>query len=389
MRSNNEEEISGNTPQISIVLPCLNEEQAIGFCLDQIKSVIKKNNLSAEILVVDNGSADNSFKIAEEKQVRLVYEKEKGYGAACLKGLKAAEGKFIFLADCDGSYDFSEILDFIEELKKGSDFVIGNRFKGRIENGAMPWPHQWIGNPILSGIFRLFFKAKIHDVHCGMKALTQDALKMLNLRTKGMEFASEIAMLVGKNRLKIKELPINYHKRRGRSKLRTLADGWRHLRFMLLYSPLFLFFIPGLILFLSGAASMLWMYLEPPKILGIQFYYHPMFVSVLLIIIGYQLIIFSLFSKTYAITYLGDKPVFEKLYKYITIETASIAGILIGISGMIIYAGIFFKWLSSGLGQLEEIRNSILALTLIIIGIQTIFSSFMLSFLGIKGEPFE
>jgi len=294
-----EKATSGNSPQISIVLPCLNEEEAIGFCLEQVRSVIKKNNLSAEIVVVDNGSSDNSSKIAGEKQVRLVHEKERGYGAACSKGLKAAEGKFIFLADCDASYDFSEIPGFIEELKKGSDFVIGNRFKGRIEKGAMPWSHKWVGNPILSGIFRLFFKAKIHDVHCGMKALTQEALKILNLRTRGMEFASEMAILVGKNKLKIKELPINYHKRKGQSKLRALADGWRHLRFMLLYSPLFLFFIPGLIFFLIGIASMLWIYLGSSEIMGIQFYYHPMFVSALLIVIGYQLIIFSLFAKTY------------------------------------------------------------------------------------------
>lgn len=381
-----EEETSDRNPQISVILPCLNEERAIALCLEQIESVIKKDNLNAEIIVVDNGSTDNSSKIAREKQARLVHEKEKGYGAACSKGLKAAEGKFIFLADCDGSYDFSEIPEFIEELKKGSDFVIGNRFKGKIEKGAMPWSHKWIGNPILSGIFRLFFKAKIHDVHCGMKALTQEALKILNLRTKGMEFASEMAILVGKNKLKIKELPINYYKRKGRSKLRALSDGWRHLRFMLLYSPLFLFFIPGLILFLIGTASMLWMYLGSSEILGIQLHYHPMFVSALLIIIGYQLIIFSLFAKTYAITHLGDKPIFDSLYKCITIETASVAGILMGLAGIIIYIAIFLKWLSSGLGELQEIKNSILALTLIITGIQTISSSFMLSILGIKGE---
>ena len=228
-----EKEISADTPQISIVLPCLDEEEAIGFCLEQIISVVNKYNLKAEIIVVDNGSTDNSCKIVVEKQARLIYEKQAGYGAACLKGFQAAKGKFIFLADCDASYDFNEIPRFVEELRKGADFVIGNRFRGKIEKGGMPWPRQWIGNPMLSGIFQLFFKAEIHDVHCGMKALTQEALKMLPLKTRGMEFASEMAILAGKNKLKIRELPINYHKRKGQSKLRALADGWRHLRCML------------------------------------------------------------------------------------------------------------------------------------------------------------
>lgn len=379
-----EKEISERDPQISIVLPCLDEEQAIGSCLKQIKSVIQKNNLSAEIIVVDNGSTDKSPAIAREEATELVHEEEKGYGVACLKGFKQAKGRFIFLADCDATYDFNEIPRFIGELKKGSDLVIGNRFKGRMEKGAMPWSRQWIGNPVLSWTLRLFFRAKIQDVHCGMKALTQEALKILNLRTKGMEFASEMAILAGKNRLRIKELPINYYRRKGQSKLRALADGWRHLRFMLLYSPLFLFFIPGTVLFLAGISSMAWLYLGSSKIMGHQFYYHPMFVSALLVIIGYQLVIFSLFAKTYAITHLGDKPIFDGLYKYVTIETASMAGIFMGLLGMIIYIAIFLKWLSSGLGELQEIRNSILALTLIVIGIQTIFSSFMLSILGIK-----
>lgn len=380
-----EKEALGENPQISVILPCLDEEQAIGLCLEQIKSVIKKNDLNIEIIVVDNGSTDGSSKIAEEKQATLVGEKERGYGAACLKGFKCARGNFIFLADCDASYDFNEIPRFIEELKKGSDFVIGNRFKGKIAKGAMPWARQWIGNPILSGIFRLFFKAKIHDVHCGMKALTQEALKTLHLRTKGMEFASEMAILAGKNKLKIKELPINYYKRKGQSKLRALADGWRHLRFMLLFSPLFLFFIPGLVLFLAGIVFLGWLYLGPSRIMGMPFYYHSMFVAALSIIIGYQLIIFSLFTKTYAITHLGDEPIFDSLYKRITIETASIAGILMGLAGIIIYVAVFLKGFSHG-GEAQEIRSSILALILIITGIQTIFSSSMLSILGIKGE---
>jgi len=375
-------------PEISIILPCLNEEQAIGSCLDTINEVIEKEKLDAEIIVVDNGSTDNSCKIAREKGARLIREREKGYGAAYLQGFQVARGSKIFMADSDGSYDFEEIPKFIRELEKGNDFVIGDRFKGKIEDKAMSFSHKYLGNPILSGILRLFFNISIKDAHCGMRAIKKPALEKLNLRTKGMEFASEMVIKAGKNNLKIKELPINYHKRKGFSKLKSFPDGWRHLRFMLIYSPLFLFLIPGLILFLLGLISLLWLYFGSPEILGVRLQYHPMFLSALLIIIGYQLIIFSLFAKTYSITNLKEKQnkTLDKLYKYITIEKASIAGLIITLLGIIIYVLIFVRWLESGFGALQEIKNSILALTLIIIGIQTIFSSFMLSILGLRNN---
>jgi glycosyltransferase involved in cell wall biosynthesis len=372
-------------PEISIILPCLNEEKAIGSCLDAINEAVKREKLNAEIIVVDNGSTDNSCKIAKEKGARLVKEREKGYGSAYLQGFKEARGSKIFMADSDGSYDFNEIGNFIKELDE-HDFVLGNRFKGEMKKGSMPFSHKYLGNPILSGILRLFFNASIKDAHCGMRAIKKEALDKLNLRTTGMEFASEMVIKAGKNNLKIKEIPINYHKRKGSSKLKSFPDGWRHLRFMLLYSPLFLFLIPGLILFFLGLSSLLWIYLGSPEILGIRLQYHPMFLSALLIIIGYQLIIFSLFAKTYAITHLKEKKskILNKLYKYITIEKASIAGLAIALTGIIIYLTIFIRWLQSGFGALEEIKNSIIALILIVIGIQTIFSSFMLSMLSIR-----
>ena len=293
------------------------------------------------------------------------------------------------MADSDGSYDFTEIPNFIKELNAGYELVIGNRFKGKIEKGAMPFSHQHIGNPILSAVLRLFFKTKVHDSHCGMRAITKSTLEKLNLRTTGMEFASEMIIKAAKSRLKIKELPINYYKRKGFSKLKSFSDGWRHLRFMLLYSPLFLFFIPGIILFLLGLISMFLLYFDSLIIFGIQFQYHPMFLSSLLVIIGYQLIIFALFAKTYAITHLDNKPIFNKIYKYITIEKASIFGLLLSLFGLVIYLTIFIKWLSTGFGALQEAKNSIVALTLIILGIQTIFSSFMLSILGIKEKDLK
>lgn len=374
---------SGN-PEISIILPCLNEEKALGSCIDKIREVIHKNKLDAEIIVSDNGSTDRSCEIASEKRITLVHERERGYGAAYLRGFDTARGQYIFMADADGTYDFEEIPKFINELKAGYEFVIGNRFQGKMEKGAMPWAHKYIGNPVLAAILRIFFRTRIHDTHCGMRALTKEAVTRLKLKTTGMEFASEMIVEALKKGLKIRELPINYHARRGDSKLQPAADGWRHLRFMLLYSPRFLFLYPGITLFTLGLVALLLLYFDLLTILGVQLYYHPMFPAALLTITGYQLIIFGLFARTYAITHLEEKAGFGKLYKYITIEKAGIAGIVMGIIGVVIYVLILFKWLKTGFGPLNEVKNSILALTLVTIGIQTVFSGFMLSILGIR-----
>jgi glycosyltransferase involved in cell wall biosynthesis len=373
-------------PEISIILPCRNEEKALPVCLKQIKEVIKKNNLNAEIIVSDS-SVDNSPKIAQENDVILIKHNKEGYGNAYLEAFRNFKGKYVFMADCDGTYDFNEIPRFINELDKGYDFVIGNRFSGRIEKGAMRFSNRYIGNPLLSATLRLFFHTKIKDTQCGMRAIKKEALQKLNLKTAGMEFASEMIIKAIKNRLKTKQIPINYYKRIGKSKLKPFSDAWKHFRFMLLYSPLFLFFIPGIILFFIGFESMFILYFSNPDIFGIKLYYHPMFISTVLIILGYQLIFFAFFAKTYSITHLGEKSIImNRLYKIITIEKAIIFGILLFLIGLIIYIFIFNKWVKSGFGSLNEIKNSIIALTLITIGIQTIFNSFMLSILGIKEE---
>ncbi|MFA5856452.1 MAG: glycosyltransferase family 2 protein [Candidatus Pacearchaeota archaeon] len=372
------------SPEISIILPCRNEEKALPLCLKEIKEVIIKNKLSAEIIVSDS-STDSSPKIATKNKVILVKHDKEGYGNAYLEAYNVSKGKYIFMADADCTYDFNEIPRFINELKNGSDFIIGNRFSKKIQKESMSFSHRYIGNPILSGILRLFFGTKLKDAHSGMRAISKEALNKLNLKTTGMEFASEMIIKALKNNLKIKELPINYRKRQGMSKLNSFRDAWRHLRFMLLYSPLFLFFIPGIFLFFIGLSTLIWFYLSEPTILGIKLFYHPMFFSSLLTIIGYQLIIFSAFAKSYSITHLEEhSPIMEKLYKYITIEKASIIGIIGSLIGISLYAFIIYKWLNSGFGSLNEIKNSILALTLTVIGVQTIFSSFMLSILGIK-----
>ena len=377
-------------PEISIILPCLNEETGIIFCLAEIKKTIRDNSLSAEVIVVDNNSHDNSVKLIEEYQVnfpelKLIQETKEGYGFAYLAGLKNSLGKYIFMADSDGTYRFTDLPLFINKLKQGSDLVVGNRFSKKISRKTMPWINHYIGNPFLSFLVRLFFKVKINDIHCGERAISRDALKKIHLYTGGMEFASEMIIKAAKKNLIISEIPIDYRERIGESKLRSLNDGWRHLRFILLYSPLFLFFLPGVLLFLLGIILMAIFYFSSPSIFGIQFYIHPMFFFLVMIILGYQLIIFSGFSKIYAITHLGDSNhLIESLFRHITIEKTGLLGILLAIIGAVIYISIFITWITTDFGAISGIKESIIGLTLLVLGIQTFFSAFMFSILGIK-----
>ena len=235
--------------EISIIIPCLNEEKSIGLCLSEIIKVISSNSLDAEIVVVDNDSEDATASIVLDYQkknqnINLIKEKHRGYGSAYLAGLKASSGKYIFMADADNTYDFSDIPIFINKLKNENyDLVIGNRFSGMMDRKSMPWLHRYVGNPVLSFLVRLFFKIKIKDIHCGARAIKKEALDKIVLYTAGMEFASEMIIKVSKAKLKITEVPIIYKNRIGESKLKSFSDGWRHLRFILLYSPNFLFLI--------------------------------------------------------------------------------------------------------------------------------------------------
>lgn len=378
--------------ELSIVLPCRNEQEAIIPCLTQISKTLEETKISAEIIISDSSSDLTINKVKEfvnqhpnKLKIKIVRHNKVGYGNAYLEGFKHVTTPNIFMADCDGTYDFSEIPNFLERLKQGNDFVMGDRFAYPLEKEVMPFTHKYIGNPLLSGLLRLFYKTTVKDSHCGMRAIKTEALKKLNLQTTGMEFASEMVIKSLKYNLKISELPIHYKKRLGESKLNTFADGWRHLRFMLLYSPLFLFFIPGIIIFLIGIITLISLTISSQSILGLTFYIHPMFLSSLLTITGYQLIFFGIFAKTYAITHLGESnKKLENIYKNITIEKAGILGILTIIAGLAIFISILYNWINSNFGELNEIKNSILALTLITLGVQTIFSSFMLSILGIK-----
>jgi len=376
--------------KVSIILPCLNEEEAISGCLQELQKTILKNGLNAEVITVDNASSDNTKAILLEAkksfpELIVVEEEKRGYGFAYLKGLKVATGKYICMADADGTYSFSQIPDFIKKLQNGSDLVVGNRFAGLMASDSMTWLHRYVGNPILSSLVRLLFKVKIKDIHCGIRAISAEALEKITLYTGGMEFASEMIIKAAKANLKISEIPTTYKARIGESKLNTMVDGWRHLRFILLYSPLALFFLPGLLIFLSGIILMAVFYFYEPNIFGIQFYVHPFFLFSLMILFGYQLIIFGGFSKVYAINHFGDHSrVVEKLFKYITIEKTGLIGIVLTIIGAFLYISIFIHWINSGFNGFDKIKESIIGLTLIMFGAQTFFSAFMFSILGIK-----
>jgi len=371
-------------PLLSVILPCRNEEKSLLYCINSVKKILADFNIDSEIIVSDS-SSDRSPQIAKEAGVVLVKHDKEGYGNAYLEGFKTAKGKYLFLADADGTYDFGEIPVFLKALEQGADLVIGNRFEGKIEQGAMPWTHRYLGRWIFKMFIKIFFGFKLGDIHCGMRAMRKETAENLNLKTTGMEFASEMMIKTMKQGLKIKELPINYFCRQGTSKLKTMTDGWRHLRFMLLYSPMFLFFWPGVFLFFVGLVIFVLLLTGSFSFWSINFQYHPIFLASLLVILGYQLIIFAFFAKTYAHTHLGEKSKsLDFLHKHITIEKAGIMGLLLAIAGIVIYIMIFYKWLNSGLGELQEVKRSVLALTLAVVGFQTIFSAFMLSILGIK-----
>lgn len=373
-------------PEISIVLPCQNEEKTLLFCLRKIKETILKNHLSAEIIVSDS-SIDQSPEIAKKEKVILVKHDKDGYGRALKEGFKFAKGKYIFFADADATYNFEEIPFFIEELKKGYDLVIGNRFGKKMEKGAMPFLRRYIGNPLFSLLFRIFFGIKLKDPHSGVRAFKKEILKKLDLQTNGMEFASEMLIKAKKNNLKIKEIPALYFKRQGRSKLKNFSDGWQHLRLIIVYSPFLFFFLPGLFLFLIGGVFMVYSYFFPLSFLGIKFFYHPMFIFSLLILVGYQLIFFAFFTKVYSLLIFKEKnKILEKILKFLTIEKGIILSLILILFGFLIYFFVFYEWIKFRFSPLLETKRSIIALTLIFLGVQTFFFSFLMSVLSLKKD---
>jgi len=369
--------------KISVILPCRNEENSIAFCIEKIKKALGKKDYE---IIVSDSSSDRSPEIAGKfRKVRVVKHNLQGYGNAILQGLKKAKGEYIIIGDADGTYDFSEIPKFIEQLDNGFDFVIGSRFQGKIEKGAMPFSHRYFGTPALNFLTKLFFKTKISDINSGFRAIKKPALKKLNLKTTGMEFASEMIIKAVKNNLKITEIPISYSKRIGHSKLKSFNDGWKHLRFMLIYSPSYVFLIPGLLMLFLGFVLMELILSNKLTLLGIKFQIHPMFIGSILVILGYQLILTWVFAKIYAHEHLNEKnEKLEKLYRFFNLEKAILAGVIFLLIGFLIYLNILIIWLATNFGALNSLNISILALTSIVLGMQTIFAGFFFSILGIK-----
>ena len=372
--------------EVSVVLPCLNEEEAIGACVKKIKDVFLKEAVVGEIIVVDNGSVDRSREIAENLGARVVLESRRGYGSAYLRGLKEARGKYIIIGDSDNTYDFYDIPKFLTALRKGYDFVIGSRFKGKMSKGAMPWVNRYIGNPILSGMCRLFFHTNVSDVHCGMRGFSSWAYHKMKLKTLGMEFATEMVVSALMNNLKTYEVPINYHPRKGESKLNPLFDAWRHIRFMLLYCPLWLYFIPGIFGLVLGMFVLLLLLPGPFFFLGRHWDIHIMVLASVVSILSYQILNLGVFAHTYAIRQKFLKYDLVTLFfqRKFSLERGIALGLLLFLIGLAMNVWIFIEWYSTDFGALHRIRESIFAMTLLVIGLQTIFSSFFISLLSLK-----
>src|SRR5215216_2990898 len=373
--------------RISVVLPCLNEERAVGQVIDDAWEGIEAAGGDGEVIVVDNGSTDRSPEIAEEHGARVVHESRRGYGSAYLRGLAEARGEIIVMADADGTYPLHDIGRFVEAIDDGAELAVGSRFEGRIHQGAMPWAHRWIGNPVLTAILNVFFGVKVSDAHCGMRAIRASAAAALRLHSTGMEFASEMILKAAKRGLRVADIPIEYHPRIGESKLHTWRDGWRHLRFMLIHSATFLFLIPGTVLFVLGLLVLIPMSAGPMTVFGVTLYIHTMIIASTATLVGAQIVQMGLFARTYAVLYLGDRdPMLEWVWRHFRLEHGLILGSLLALGGFGVLLGIFVEWATSGYGALAREYLAILGLTLAGLGVQTIFAAFFLSVLGLPND---
>jgi len=375
-------------PEVSVVMPCLNEELTLPICIRKANETIQKLGLDAEVVIADNGSTDRSVEIAESMGARVVHQPLKGYGNAYMAGFSGARGKYIVMGDSDDSYDFTDIGRFIEPLRQGYDFVMGTRLKGKIEPGAMPFLHRWLGNPVLTFILNTLFRTGISDSHCGMRSFTKEAYERMHLRTTGMEFASEMVIKASKANLKITEIPITLHKdKRNRPPhLRTWRDGWRHLRFMLMYSPAGTFLVPGVVLFAIGVALMALLYGGPIHVAGRTIDVHSMILGSLLTILGTQVITTGLFAKVYSYERHFDSqdPLLRGLARFFNLERGLILGVVLFVIGFGLDLSVALRWIQSGFGELAAQRPAILGSTLMAVGAQILFSSFFLSMLSVK-----
>lgn len=368
---------------VTVLMPCLNEAETLATCIQKAQKYFMQNHLNGEVLIADNGSNDGSQEIATQLEARVVHIKEKGYGSALQGGIAAAKGEYIIMGDADDSYDFSNLTLFIDKLNEGYQLVMGNRFKGEIKDGAMPPLHRYLGNPVLTWIGRLFFTSSCGDFHCGLRGFRKDAIESLDLRTTGMEFASEMVVKASLYKLKITEVPITLYPD-GRSRpphLRSWRDGWRHLRFLLLFSPRWLFLYPGTFLMFLGLIATI-ILLSGVKV-------HSLIYSTTAIIIGFQIVAFSMFTKAFAISegLIPEDIRLIRLLRYFSLEKGLIIGILIlliGVVGSIYALKIWESSFFGGLNPSETMKIVIPSVTCLALGCQVIFSSFFLSVIGLK-----
>lgn len=373
--------------ELSVVMPCLNEHETIGICVEKAMRAMRENNINGEVVIADNGSTDGSQEIAKNLGARIVDVEEKGYGSALQGGIKDARGKFIIMGDSDDSYDFLGIAPFVEKMREGYDLVMGNRFKGGIKPGAMPFLHKWLGNPVLSFVGRLFFNTNIGDFHCGLRGFTKEAFNRMDLRTKGMEFASEIVVKATLWKMRIAEVPttLSPDGRSGRPHLRSFRDGWRHLRFLLLYSPRWLFLYPGLALLLIGFALGAW--LLPGSRLTLDI--HTMLYASASIIIGFHMVSFAVLTKTFAMQekLLPVNSRLKKLMDKISLEAGIIIAILmilIGLGGSFYALYLFEQGAFTQNAVTQTMRIVISSITFLVLGFQVALTSFFYSILKLK-----
>ncbi len=376
--------------ELSIVMPCLDEAATVARCVERARGAIARLGVAGEVIVADNGSRDGSPELAAGAGARVVAVAERGYGSALLGGIEAARGRYVVMGDADLSYDFGAIAPFVEELRRGADLVMGNRFRGGIEPGAMPALHRYLGNPLLSGLGRLFFRSASRDFHCGLRAFRRDAVLRLDLQTTGMEFASEMIVKATLMGLRVCEVPTTLAPD-GRSRaphLRSFRDGWRHLRFLLLYSPRWLFLYPGLALMLAGLLLGAWVLPGPRVVAGVELDVHTLMYAAAAVFIGYQSVIFALFTKFFAINerLLPEDPRLTRLLRYVTLEVGLAVGALLVVLGGVGTLRALSDWGARSFGELDPTQTlrlvipSVLALTL---GSQAVLSSFFLSVLAL------
>lgn len=368
--------------EVSVIIPCLNEEAAVGTVVDNAFEGIRRSGRSGEVVVVDNGSSDDSAAVAAARGARVVSEERRGYGNAYLAGLAAAQGEYLVMGDADDTYPLQDLAPFVDRLEQGDDLVIGSRFNGTIHGDAMPFLNRFVGNPVLTGLLNLLFGVKVSDAHCGMRALRREALPVLDLHSTGMEFASEMVFKAYRRGLTVSEIPIDYYPRVGESKLNRFGDAWRHVRFMLLYSPSWLYLVPGSILLVLGVIGMLALATGPTDIFGRTWQIHTMLGFVALTLIGGQVIQLGVFARTYARVRIGERdPLLERLGRHLRLEHGLLIGgglILLAVAGL---TAVAVEWASNGFGVLGRVYETALLVTVLGLGLQVAFGAFFLALL--------